>query len=125
MTNNFFNYSDRTTREVIMEIFDDEKILGVLSGQWGDYGLPPGQSSFAMHAMVVRHYLNGGNYPIGTSRKIAETIIENLENKGGKLYVNAAVDEILVNKGKVHGVRLEGGEEIYAPIVISSAGGES
>ena len=29
MTNNFFNYSDRTTREVIMEIFNDEKIISL------------------------------------------------------------------------------------------------
>ena len=61
MTQDFFSYSDITTKKVIMDIFNDEKILGVLTGQWGDYGLPPAQSSFAMHAMVVRHYLNGGN----------------------------------------------------------------
>ena len=105
-----------------MEIFNDEKILGVLSGQWGDYGLPPAQGSFAMHAMVVRHYLNGGNYPIGTSRKIAETAVEYLESMGGKLYVNAGVDEIIIHRGKTLGVRLEKGNEIYAPLVISSAG---
>ena len=40
MTRQYFKYSDRTTRDVIMEIFNDEEILGVLSGQWGDYGLP-------------------------------------------------------------------------------------
>jgi len=122
MTNNFFNYSDRTTREVIMEIFNDENILGVLSGQWGDYGLPPGQSSFAMHSSVVRHYLDGGNYPIGTSRKIAETTVEYLETLGGKLYVNAGVDKIITQKGKAVGVKLETGEEIFVPIIISSAG---
>jgi len=122
MTREYFQYSNRTTRDVIMEIFNDEKILGVLTGQWGDHGLPPGQSSFAMHSMVARHYLNGGNYPIGTSRKIAETAVEYLESMGGKLYVNAPVDEILINRGKTVGVLLKKGEEIHAPIVISSAG---
>lgn len=122
MTKKYFRYSDITTREVIMEIFNDENILGVLSGQWGDHGLPPGQSSFAMHSAVVRHYLNGGNYPIGTSRKIAETAVEYLESMDGKLFVNAGVDEILTHNGKTVGIRLESGEEIHAPIVISSAG---
>ena len=122
MTQKYFKYSDRTTKDVIMDIFDDEKILGVLTGQWGDYGLPPAQSSFAMHAMVVRHYLNGGNYPIGTSRKIAETSSDYLESMGGKIYVNANVDEILIEKRKTIGVQLESGEQIYAPIIISSAG---
>lgn len=122
MTKDFFLYSDRTTRDVIMEIFNDEKILGVLTGQWGDYGLTPGQSSFAMHASVVRHYLEGGNYPIGSSRRIAETIVDYLENIGGKLYVNAGVDEIITHKRKAIGVRLESGEELLAPVIISSAG---
>ena len=122
MTRKFFSHSDKTTREVIMDIFDDETILGVLSGQWGDHGLPPGYSSFAMHAMVVRHYLDGGNYPIGTSRRIAETAVDYLESMGGALYVNAGVDEIITHKGKAVGVRLEKGDEILAPLIISSAG---
>ena len=122
MTRKFFNHSDKTTREVIMDIFNDETILGVLSGQWGDHGLPPGHSSFAMHAMVVRHYLDGGNYPIGTSRRIAETAADYLQSMGGELYVNAGVDEIITHKGKAVGVRLEKGDEIMAPLIISSAG---
>ena len=122
MTRKFFSHSDKTTREVIMDIFDDETILGVLSGQWGDHGLPPRYSSFAMHAMVVRHYLDGGNYPIGTSRRIAETAVDYLESMGGALYVNAGVDEIITHKGKAVGVRLEKGDEILAPLIISSAG---
>ncbi|MDP6570617.1 MAG: FAD-dependent oxidoreductase, partial [Candidatus Marinimicrobia bacterium] len=105
-----------------MEIFNDEKILGVLTGQWGDHGLPPAQSSFAMHAMVVRHYLDGGNYPVGTSRRIAETAVDYLQSMGGELYVNAGVDEIITHKGKAVAVRMERGEEIKAPLIISSAG---
>jgi len=122
MTQNFFNYANFTTREVIMDIFNDETILGVLSGQWGDHGLPPGQSSFAMHAMVVRHYLDGGNYPIGTSRKIAETAVDYLESLDGELYVSAGIDEIITHRNKAIGVRMENGEKVFAPLVISSAG---
>jgi all-trans-retinol 13,14-reductase len=122
MTNNFFKYSSQTTRDVIMDIFDDEVILGVLTGQWGDHGLPPSKSSFAMHAMVVRHYLDGGNYPVGTSRRIAETAVDYLEKLGGEVYVNAGVDEIIVSNKQAAGVKLLNGAEIMAPIIISSAG---
>ena len=122
MSNPYHQFSDVTTREAIMEIFNDETILGVLTGQWGDHGLPPSQSSFAMHAMVVRHYLDGGNYPIGTSRRIAETATDNIEQLGGKVYVNAGVDEILTSKSKAIGVKLENGDEIFASTIISSAG---
>jgi all-trans-retinol 13,14-reductase len=40
MANPFHKYADITTREVIMNIFNDKQILGVLTGQWGDHGLP-------------------------------------------------------------------------------------
>jgi all-trans-retinol 13,14-reductase len=36
--------------------------------------------------------------------------------------VSAAVDEIITHKGKAVGVRMEKGEEVMAPLVISSAG---
>ncbi len=52
-----------------------------------------------MHASVVRHYLDGGNYPIGGSRMIAEYASDLIESMGGKIVVNAGVDEILL-KGK-------------------------
>lgn len=122
MTDKFFLFSDITTENMIMEIFNDKTIMGVLAGQWGDYGLPPSQSSFAMHAMVARHYFDGGNYPVGTSRKIAETAVNYLESMGGELYVNAGVNEIIVNKNKAIGVRLDSGEEVLAKTIISSAG---
>jgi all-trans-retinol 13,14-reductase len=122
MSRKFMSFADRTTYDVLKELTNDEKLIAVLAGQWGDHGLPPGHSSFAMHAMVVRHYLDGGNYPIGTSRRIAETAVDYLESMGGALYVNAGVDEIITHKGKAVGVRLEKGDEILAPLIISSAG---
>ena len=59
----------------LSKITSNKKLIGVLTGQWGDHGLPPSQSSFMMHAMIVHHYFDGGNYPIGGCRKIAETIV--------------------------------------------------
>ena len=53
-----------------------------------------------MHSFVARHYLDGANYPTGTSRKIAETISDLIEKNGGSLYVNAHVKSIEVNKEK-------------------------
>ena len=94
MNRKFFKYSDRTTLDVLSSLTNNKKLIGVLTGQWGNYGLPPGQSSFAMHALVSHHYLDGGNYPRGTSRKIAETISDFIEKNGGKLVTNAAVKKI-------------------------------
>ena len=122
MTRKFFKYSDKTTLDVLKSLTDDKKLIGVLTGQWGDYGLPPSRSSFAMHSFVVRHYLDGANYPTGTSRKIAETISDLIEKNGGSLYVNAPVKSIEVNKGKATGVVMDNGEIIRSRSIISNAG---
>ena len=58
-------YFERTTKTVMAEFIQDPKLASVLCGQWGDYGLPPGQSSFAMHAVVAQHYLSGASFPVG------------------------------------------------------------
>ncbi len=122
MNRKFFKYSDRTTLDVLSGLTKNKKLIGVLTGQWGDYGLPPGQSSFAMHAFVAHHYLDGGNYPKGTSRRIAETISDCIEKNGGTLLVNADVKEIKLHKENAVGVIMKNGEIINTKNVISSAG---
>ena len=117
-----FKYSDRTTLDVLSSLTNNKKLIGVLTGQWGDYGLPPGQSSFAMHALVAHHYLDGGNYPRGTSRKIAETISDFIEKNGGKLVTNAAVKKIKTHKNDAIAVIMENGDEIESKKIISSIG---
>lgn len=118
----YYKFSDQTTFEVISNLTSDRSLLGVLTGQWGDYGLPPKQSSFVMHAGVAKHYLDGGNYPIGDSSKITESILPVIREAGGDIFVNSGVKKILIDKNRAHGVVLESGDEIYAPLVISSAG---
>mgnify|MGYP006089223743 FL=1 len=122
MTESFFKNSDKTTNEVLDEVINNKKLQSVLSGQWGDYGLPPKRSSFAMHAMVARHYLDGANYPVGGSRMIAEYTTDFIESLGGKVVVNADVNEIIVKRNKAIGVRLKNGDELMTKKVVSSAG---
>ena len=111
-----------STREVLESLTDDQELIAVLTGQWGDYGLAPAESSFFMHAMVVRHYLNGGAYPVGGSSRIAATIVPVIEAAGGKVITNATVETIVVERGRAVGVRLEDGQEVRAPLVLSDAG---
>ena len=122
MTRKFFKYSDSTTLDVLSSLTQDPKLIGVLTGQWGDYGLPPAQSSFAMHAFVAQHYLDGGNYPTGSSRRIAETISDLIEKNDGVLAVNAGVKEIKLHRGAAVGVIMENGDSIESKNIISNAG---
>ncbi len=119
----FRRWSDRTTLEVLGELTDDPRLIAVLTAQLGDYGLPPADSSFAMHALVASHYFRGGFYPVGGSAVIAESIIPVIERAGGTVLVSAEVAEVVLEDGRAVGVRMAAdGAVLRAPVVISDAG---
>jgi all-trans-retinol 13,14-reductase len=118
----FLKYASRTTSEVLNEITDNPALIKILTAQYGDYGLPPTESSFVMHALLVKHYFSGGYFPVGGSSQIAITIDKVIEDAGGTILINAEVDELIIEQGAAVGVRLTGGKELMAKIIISSVG---
>lgn len=118
----FLRLAGRTTRETLETLTRDQRLIGLLTAQWGDYGLPPAESSFGMHALVAQHYMDGAAYPVGGASRIAGTIVPAIERARGRVLVHAEVDEILVDGGRAVGVRLAGGAVVRAPLVISDAG---
>ncbi len=122
MRRGFLRHARRTTGEVIASHVKDPVLRAVLAGQCGDYGLPPGLSSFGNHALVAEHYLHGAAYPVGGSSRIAATIVPVIEGAGGHVAVAADVEQVLVEDGRATGVRIAGGGVVRAPIVVSDAG---
>jgi all-trans-retinol 13,14-reductase len=113
---------DRTTWEVLSELTDDPELIAVLTGQWGDLGLPPKRSSFVVQALIAKHYLHGGFYPVGGAWRIAESILPRIRATGGEVFTYARVREILVDDGRVRGLCMSDGQEIASRCVISDAG---
>ena len=118
----FLRYARQTTLDVLRGLTSDQELIAVLTGQYGDYGLPPAQSSFAMHATVVAHYLEGAAYPVGGAAQIAATVVPVIEAAGGTVLINAEVQGILFEQTRAAGVRMTDGRELRAPIIISDAG---
>jgi all-trans-retinol 13,14-reductase len=112
----------RTTWEVLSELTSDPELIAVLTGQWGDLGLPPKRSSFVIQALIAKHYLHGGFYPVGGAWRIADTIIPRIRATGGEVFTYARVKEVLVRDGRACGVRMDDGHEIESRCVISDAG---
>ncbi len=118
----FLRYADQTTAQALRQFTGNRELIGVLTGQWGDYGLPPGQSSFAMHATVAYHYFGGAWYPVGGASEIAAGIAPVIERAGGQIIVSAEVSDILVERGRAVGVRMADGREVKASTIISDVG---
>ncbi len=119
----------RTTKAYLDAHFRSPELKAVLASQWGDYGLPPSRSAFAVHAMVVSHYLEGGWFPQGGSARIARTFEKGIEQAGGAVRVAQEVTEILLDEGAASGVRVMdhrgalARERVHhAPVIISAIG---
>ena len=122
MKKKYLKYADRTTYDVLSELTGDETLIKVLCGQYGDYGLPPKQSSFAMHASVAKHYMQGGSVPAKGSSEILNTIEKVIEKGGGTILVRAEVDKIIIENNKAKGVKMADGGCFYAQSIISGTG---
>jgi phytoene dehydrogenase-like protein len=61
----------------------------------------------------------------GGSYEFAESIAKRYVDLGGEICLKSAVEKVLVENGKAVGVKLTGGEELKADIVISAADGYS
>lgn len=112
----------RNTHEVLSELTSDADLIAVLTGQWGDMGLPPKRSAFMVHAMIARHYMHGGFYPVGGSWRMAETIIPQIQKTGGEVFTYARVKRIVLDGQRVTGVEMSDGHIIDCACVVSSAG---
>lgn len=112
----------QTVRAVLEGLTRNQELISVLTGQWGDYGMVPRDASFMMHATVVKHYFDGGNYPVGGSWRIADSIIPVIRAAGGEVFTYARVKQILVEGGRATGVLMANGDGLHADAVVSDAG---
>lgn len=80
---------------------------------------------FMFFALVTQMYDGPSVYPRGGPTEIPLQLIPQIEAAGGRVLVNARVDEILFKEGRAQGVRVGKGLkqcEIYAPVIVSGAG---
>lgn len=122
----FLRASTQSLAEVLQQLGVSPELHAVLSYIFPTYGVTPSHTTFAMHALLVDHYLKGGFYPRGGSSEIAFHIIPVIERAGGAVLTKATVQSVLLDSaGKVCGVSVKKGPQlvnVYCPIVISSAG---
>ena len=119
----------QTTQAYLDQNFYNHHLKALLVSQWGTYALPPSQSCFGIHALIVQHYLKGGWYPVGGSQAIAKNILPIIEKAGGRAIAQREVTEVILDNGVAVGVKARKShnpeaevESYYAPIIISDAG---
>lgn len=99
-----------------------EPARAALSAHCGAYGCPPERAPVVLHASFLEEYVGGGAwFPRGGGQVLAAHLVDVIRGHGGTVRTHAPVANILVEGGRVAGVRLESGEVLRAPAVVSGA----
>lgn len=108
--------------QLITEWFESDAMRTALAWLAAQSGPPPdeiGTADFAgWHAMLHR---SGAKHPRGGSGMLTQAMQRCFEHHGGEIRLDAEVDRIVVEGGKVRGVRLQSGEFFAARSVVSNA----
>ncbi len=109
--------------DVARKFIKDSELLKFIDIECFCWSVMPALKTPMINAGMVftdRH-AGGINYPKGGVGRIAEKLVNGIENFGGKIRYRANVTEILLKDEKAFGVKLSNGEKIYADIVVSNS----
>ncbi|MBD3227042.1 MAG: NAD(P)-binding protein, partial [Candidatus Lokiarchaeota archaeon] len=114
------------TRKTLQEILDrfikNKEAQEIISHLWGFLGLAPRNLSYIYFTVGISAYVEEGTfYPKGGSQQISNAFVKAMKENGGKLFLKKEVQEILIEKKKVKGIKLKNGDIYKAPIVVSNA----
>lgn len=114
-------YEKATLSQVLDSCTKNQQLRAVLGGQHGDYGLPPSEVAAVLHAGLAMHYFQGAYYPKGGGQVLSDKLALSIEQNGGSVHLRKGIDKVLIENGKVGGLRLEDGSVVRANTVISGA----
>ncbi len=116
-----FKYRKATLGEVAKQFVKDPKLLAVFASNWPYLGLPPSQVSFVYWStMFIGYMVDGAYYCKGGFQQLANTLVKGLRQYGGEILFRSPAEQILIDNGRVAGVRVNG-QTLAAPVVISNA----
>jgi phytoene dehydrogenase-like protein len=113
--------------DLLSEWFESEEVKGLLccDGIIGTWGGPqePGTAYVLMHHNVGDlgdGQISAWGYPEGGMGAVARALQNSAESFGAEIRVSSPVERVLIREGRTNGVALRGGEELRAPIVVTT-----
>ncbi len=100
--------------------FKDERVEAAIVYLASMFGLDPDAGGMGFLVPVYVHRLMQSALVSGGSHQLASALRRALEAGGGSVATTASVREVIVEEGRVRGVRLDDGSEIRAPVVVST-----
>ncbi|MEZ4741503.1 MAG: NAD(P)/FAD-dependent oxidoreductase [Bdellovibrionota bacterium] len=113
-------WTSLTTEAVINKYIGNERLRDILKARWIYYGAEPEESSFPIHAIVTRHFYQGGFSPVEGGLAIAANLLRTIHASGGWTQTDSEVISVILKNKHAIGVRLSNGKEIFAKKIISA-----
>lgn len=115
-------WGDASFADLVGRFVGDERLVRVLSGQWGYLGTPPQRlAAVGMAQMLVNYWRDGAYYPRGGTAALPDALAASVVRAGGAVAVGRGVRRILVAGGRAAGVELADGRVVAARWVVSNA----
>ena len=109
-----------TVASEIRRLITDEPIRAALAGALLHTGLPPNDMPIANILGLISTLRDGLFLPEGGMGRISDALSAALQGHGGQLRFSSPVRHIVVEDGRVHGVRVAEGDQVEAAGVIST-----
>jgi phytoene dehydrogenase-like protein len=113
--------------DLLDDWFESPQIKGALAvngviGTWAGPYEPGTAYVMAHHSIgdVGDGQLGSWGYPEGGMGAVSEAIARSVRSFGAEIRTNARVSRLLVRGGRVQGAVLENGDEIHAPLVVTT-----
>jgi len=113
------NYSG-PLKEYLVSIGISGRLKSLLTANSPFYGLSSGQCPLLTHFIVSNSYLNSSFRINEKKTPFSKTLATSFESKGGKIYVNSHVKQLIIKDQTVTGVILDNNELFFSKKVIFS-----
>jgi len=113
--------ADRSILGLVRRRVKDERLRMALSFHPLFIGGDPCHvtSMYALVAHLEKEF--GVHYAVGGVQAIADAMARVVVEQGGRVELGREADQIMITDGRARGVRLTGGEEVAAHVVVSNA----
>jgi phytoene dehydrogenase-like protein len=116
-----YKWMDKPFVTMLDEFFKDQRVKDLLCALTGYLSDDPASLTVGNMAPIFGYHYDGGYYPVGGSQALPNALVNVIEKHGGKVFLRAPVQRILVENGHAAGVELKDGTTHRAKAVLSNA----
>ena len=115
-------YRRATVETVLRELLPGYRARALCGAISFYFSVPASTLSFVTFSqMVFSHVGHGAAYVEGGLQRLVDALVLAIERRGGEVVYGTAVERIVVDGGRVSGIRLADGTPVSAPVVVSNA----